>query len=173
MNSITHSQRYLPHTIETRFYAVKLYRSGCSVRFVCRRYHISKASLMRWNKKFDGTRQSLADGSHRPLSPHPNAHTPTELKWISNLHRRNPHISICEMYGKLRSQKGYSRHPAHFTGYIEHSVSLQKRLQQRKRETLKSMTHLRNLGLNGNWMSNMFLLPAMSVNSLINSTNTP
>ena len=110
MNSITHSQRYLPHTIETRFYAVKLYRSGCSVRFVCRRYHISKASLMRWNKKFDGTRQSLADGSHRPLSPHPNAHTPTELKWITNLHRRNPHISVCEMYGKLRSQKGYSRH---------------------------------------------------------------
>ena len=111
MNSITHSQRYLPHTIETRFYAVKLYRSGCSVRFVCRRYHISKASLMRWNKKFDGTRQSLADGSHRPLSPHPNAHTPIELKWITNLHRRNPHISICEMYGKLRSQKGYNRHP--------------------------------------------------------------
>lgn len=111
MNSITHSQRYLPHTIETRFYAVKLYRSGCSVRFVCRRYHISKASLMRWNKKFDGTRQSLADGSHRPLSPHPNAHTQTELKWITNLHRRNPHISICEMYGKLRSQKGYTRHP--------------------------------------------------------------
>ena len=57
-----------PHTIETRFYAVKLYRSGCSVRFVCRRYHISKASLMRWNKKFDGARQSLADGAHRPLS---------------------------------------------------------------------------------------------------------
>lgn len=49
---------------------------------------------MRWNKKFDGTRQSLADGSHRPLSPHPNAHTTIELKWITNLHRRNPHISI-------------------------------------------------------------------------------
>ncbi len=46
MKSITHSQRYLPHTIETRFYAVKLYRSGNSVQFVCRRYHISKASLM-------------------------------------------------------------------------------------------------------------------------------
>ena len=75
MNSITHFQRYLPHTIETRFYAVKIYRSGCSVRFVCRRYHIPKASLMQWNKKFDGTRQSLADGSHRPLSPHPHAHT--------------------------------------------------------------------------------------------------
>lgn len=107
MNSITHSQRYLPHTIETRFHAVKLYRGGSSVRFVCRRYHISKASLMRWNKRFDGTKQSLADKSHRPLSIHTNAHTDLELKWIRDLHRRNPHISIGEMYGKLRSQKGY------------------------------------------------------------------
>ena len=141
MNSITHSQRYLPHTIETRFYAVKLYRSGCSVRFVCRRYHISKASLMRWNKKFDGTRQSLADGSHRPLSPHPNAHTPTELKWITNLHRRNPHISICEMYGKLRSQKGYSRHPGSLyriyrtLGFSSKAPSTKKKRKPQKYDT--------------------------------------
>ena len=141
MNSITHSKRYLPHTIETRFYAVKLYRSGCSVRFVCRRYHISKASLMRWNKKFDGTRQSLADASHRPLSPHPNAHTPTELKWISNLHRRNPHISICEMYGKLRSQKGYSRHPGSLyriyrtLGFSSKASSTKKKRKPQKYDT--------------------------------------
>lgn len=141
MNSITHSQRYLPHTIETRFYAVKLYRSGCSVRFVCRRYHISKASLMRWNKKFGGTRQSLVDGSHRPLSPHPNAHTPTELKWISNLHRRNPHISICEMYGKLRSQKGYSRHPGSLyriyrtLGFSSKAPSTKKKRNPQKYDT--------------------------------------
>ena len=141
MNSITHSKRYLPHTIETRFYAVKLYRSGCSVRFVCRRYHISKASLMRWNKKFDGTRQSLADGSHRPLSPHPNAHTPTELKWITNLHRRNPHISICEMYGKLRSQKGYTRHPSSLyriyrtLGFSSKAPSTKKKRNPQKYDT--------------------------------------
>jgi len=39
--------RYLPHEVSTRLYAVKLYRSGVGVKFVCRRYHISKASLMR------------------------------------------------------------------------------------------------------------------------------
>lgn len=111
MKTITHSQRYLPHELSTKFYAVKLYRAGNPVSFVCRRYHISKSSLMRWNRKFDGTRESLADGSHRPLSPHPNAHTETELKWISDYHRRNPHISVCELYGKLRADKGYSRHP--------------------------------------------------------------
>lgn len=111
MNTITHTQRYLPHELSTKFYAVKLYRQGYSVRFVCRRYHISKASLMRWNKRFNGTKESLMNHSHRPLSPHPNSHTPQELKWICDFHRVNPHISLCELYGKLRSQKGYSRHP--------------------------------------------------------------
>lgn len=66
---------------------------------------------MRWNKKFDGTKESLVDKSHRPKSPHPNAHTKQEIKWIRDLHRRNPHISVCELYGKLRTERGYSRHP--------------------------------------------------------------
>lgn len=111
MNTITHSQRYIPHKLETKFYATKLYRSGYSVAFVCRRYHISKASLMLWNKKFDGTKESFLDKSHRPKTQHPNSHTEQELKWIRDLHRRNPHISVCELYGKLRTEKGYSRHP--------------------------------------------------------------
>lgn len=111
MNSITHTQRYLPHELTTRYYACRLYRSGHSVSFVCRRYHISKASLMRWNKKFDGTKESLMDKSHKPHTPHPNSHTPEELRWIENYHRRNPHISVCELFGKLRRDKGYSRHP--------------------------------------------------------------
>ena len=111
MNSITQTQRYLPHEISTRFYAVNLYRSGQSVAFVCRRYHISKSSLMRWNKRFDGTKESLMDHSHRPKTPHPSSHTTEELKWIRDLHRRNPHASVCEIYGKLRTSKGYRRHP--------------------------------------------------------------
>ena len=110
MNSISHSNRYLPHENLTRFHAVKLYRTGVGVSFVCRRYHISKASLMRWNKRFDGSRESLADKSHRPHTPHPNAHSETELKWIRDLHRRNPHISLLEMYGTLKTNKGYKRH---------------------------------------------------------------
>ncbi len=111
MNSITHSRRYLPHKINTRYYAVKLYRTGVGVEFVTRRYKISKRSLMRWNKQFDGTKESLMDKSHRPKTQHPNAHTEEELKWIHDLHHRNPHISVCELYGKLRVNKGYKRHP--------------------------------------------------------------
>lgn len=108
MNTITYSQRYLPHELNTKFYVVKLYRTGVGVSFVCRHYHILKSSLMRWNKKFDGTKKSLIDKSHRPHSKHPNAHTDERLKWIRDYHRCNPTISVCELYGKLRTHKGYS-----------------------------------------------------------------
>lgn len=65
---------------------------------------------MRWNKQYDGTKESLEPKSHKPLTPHPNSHTEEELKWIKDYHRRNPNISICELYGKLREDKAYSRH---------------------------------------------------------------
>ena len=90
---------------------MEVYRKTKDIDFVCRRYHISKASLMRWNKAYDGTKESLMPKSHKPHSPHPNAHTEEELKWICDYHRRNPNISICELYGKLREEKAYSRHP--------------------------------------------------------------
>ena len=101
---------HYPHSLNTKYYAVLLYRNGNPISFVCRRYKCSKASLMRWNKKFDGSKKSLLDKSHKPLSPHPNAHTDEELYWIKNYIRRNPNISLCELYGKLRVEKGYSRH---------------------------------------------------------------
>lgn len=112
MTSISHSNRYFPHEINTRYYAVKLFKSGYSYSFVCRRYKISKSSLMRWSKRFDGTKESLSDKSHKPLTPHPNSHTDIEIKWINDYLRRNPNISLCELYGKLRCEKGYSRHAA-------------------------------------------------------------
>jgi len=106
MTSISH----YPHSLNTKYYAVLLYRNGNPISFVCRRYKCSKASLMRWNKKFNGAKDSLIDKSHRPLTPHPNSHTPQELYWIKSYIRRNPNISLCELYGKLRVDKGYSRH---------------------------------------------------------------
>ncbi len=111
MNSIHQNQRYLPHLLETRYYAVKTYRNGNSVNFVCRKYKISKASLMRWNKRFNGTKESLMDKSHKPLTKHPNAHTDEELTHIKNYLRRNPNITMIELYAKLKFDKGYTRHP--------------------------------------------------------------
>ena len=83
--NLKNTQRYIPHTLETRLAAVKTYRNKNSINFICRRYKISKASLMRWNKKYNGTKESLMDKSHKPHSPHPNAHTLEELTAVEKI----------------------------------------------------------------------------------------
>lgn len=111
MNNITQTVSRLPHTLLTKFNACKLV-SNSSVNFVCRRYHVSRASLYRWLKKFDGTKESLIDKPHNPLTPHPNSHTKEEINNINKLIKRNPNISMIELYGKLRLHYSYSRHAA-------------------------------------------------------------
>ena len=137
MDSIAQRKRYLPHEISTKIYAVKLYRETKDIGFVCRRYHISKASLMRWNKQYDGTKESLMPKSHKPHTPHPNSHTEQELKWIRDYHRRNPNISIGELYGKLREEKAYSRHPGSL-----YRVFIRLRYRKKAESTKKKSKHL-------------------------------
>ena len=64
MKSITQNKRYCPHEITTKLNSVNLYRLTKDLSFVCRRYHISKASLMRWNKRYDGTKELLLPRSY-------------------------------------------------------------------------------------------------------------
>jgi len=102
-------KRYLPHDINTRKHAVEMYRNCGDINYVCRKYHISRVSLWRWNKAYDGTKESITDKSHRPKSKHPNAHTNQEIRWIRNYVRRNPRITLCELWVKLKREKGYTR----------------------------------------------------------------
>lgn len=71
------------------------------------RYKTNRQYIYRWRKRYDGTLESLADRSHRPLS-HPNQHTDAELKLISDMRRRNPHDGLVVFWVKLM-QRGYSR----------------------------------------------------------------
>ena len=167
MTSISH----YPHSLNTKFYAVLLYRNGNPISFVCRRYKCSKASLMRWNKKFDGTKHSLIDKSHKPLTPHPNAHTEEELSWIKNYIRRNPNISLCELYGKLRVEKGYSRHLVLYLELLE-NLNIPLILNTIPNILLKNMTLLLKLVLNGKWMLKLFLNNVTLVKYQINFINT-
>lgn len=138
MEIIAQNKRYLPHEVLTRIHSVETYRQTGDAEYICRKYKISKASLMRWNRKYDGTRESLTDKSHRPHSQHPNAHTEEELKWIRDYHRRNPQISICELYGKLRTDKAYSRHPLSL-----YRVFVRLGYRQKPESTKKKSKHLK------------------------------
>ena len=132
-----HCKRYLPHEISTKENAVKTYRQVGDVKYICRKYHISKASLMRWNKIYDGTRESLMPKSHKPHTPHPNAHTEQEIKWIKDYHRRNPDITVCELYGKLLEDKAYTRHPGSL-----YRVFVQLGFRKKAESTKKKSRHL-------------------------------
>lgn len=60
------NKRYILHEVKTRIYVVQLCRQVKDIDFVCRRYHISKSLLMRRDRKYDGTMESLTDKSPRP-----------------------------------------------------------------------------------------------------------
>lgn len=78
-----------------------------SVFAAIRKFGVSRATIYRWRKMYDGTLGSLAEQSRRPHS-HPNQHTPEELKLISNMRRRNPNIGLVVFWVKLKL-RGYKR----------------------------------------------------------------
>lgn len=87
--------------------SVVLYSQRNSVFSAIRKFGISRATVYRWRKMYDGTLNSLAEQSRRPHS-HPNQHTPEELKLISDMRRRNPESGLVVFWVKLM-QRGYNR----------------------------------------------------------------
>ena len=57
MTSISH----YPHSLNTKYYAVLLYRNKNPISFVCRKYKYFKNTFICCNKKFDGTKDLLFD----------------------------------------------------------------------------------------------------------------
>ena len=103
----------LSHDLNTKYDACLTYSNGHTpIHHIIRKYHVSKAALMRWMKRFDGSKDSLVNRSHRPLSPHPATHTSFEMNKIRHLLRHNPTIGLNELYSKLRVSIGYHRHYA-------------------------------------------------------------
>lgn len=87
--------------------SVVLYSQRNSVFSAIRKFGVSRATIYRWRKMYDGTLSSLAERSRRPHS-HPNQHTPEELKLISDMRRRNPEAGLVVFWVKL-TLRGYKR----------------------------------------------------------------
>jgi transposase InsO family protein len=113
---------------------------------------------MRWNRLFDGTRESLVPRSHKPKRPHPNAHTEQELKWIADYHRRNPNISVCELYGKLLEEKAYSRHPGSLYRVFVR-LGYRKRVELTKKKSLHQGHYDTPMKLGVKWQMDVKYVP--------------
>ena len=99
MNTVTQITR--------RRQAIVLWAENHGVTSAARRYNVSREYVYRWQKRYDGTLESLKDRSHRPKS-HPNQHTEEELKLIRNMRKRNKNTGLVVFWVKLR-EKGYTR----------------------------------------------------------------
>ncbi len=72
-----------------------------------RKYNKSRSYIYFWKKRVDGNAVSLACQSRRPHS-HPKQHIKAELKLIRDMRRRNPTLSLIELWQRLR-QRSYAR----------------------------------------------------------------
>lgn len=100
---------------------------------------------MLWNINLDEVNEPLNDKSHRPHTRHPNAHTAEEIKWIRYNHRRHLKILVCELYGKFRSNKEYSRHPNSLYdmyGHLSYSSAASSIKKMRKPQLFDILTKL-------------------------------
>ncbi len=57
--------QYCPHLIQTKIKASELFRQTRDVEYVMRRYHVGRAVVYRWNKQYNGTKDSLRNKSHK------------------------------------------------------------------------------------------------------------
>ena len=78
-------------------------------------FKISRNSIYRWMKRYDGTWQSLKDRSHRPKS-HPKQHTKQEHDLIMRYYHRNKDDKLV-LWMNIR-EKGYTRSYAVMCQYI-------------------------------------------------------
>ena len=100
MNNIT-------QIIEYRKSVIK-YAKNKGVPKALEEFNVSRTTIYRWIKKFDGTNKSLLDKSRRPHS-HPNQHTEEELRNIRNYKAKNKKKGLVMLWLKLREKTGYSR----------------------------------------------------------------
>ena len=100
MNNIT-------QIIEYRKSVIK-YVKNKGVPKALEEFNVSRATIYRWIKKFDGTNKSLLDKSRR-LHSHPNQHTEEELRNIKNYKAKNKKKGLVMLWLKLREKTGYSR----------------------------------------------------------------
>ncbi len=85
------------------------YAEKYGVSRASRKYNRNRSFIYFWQKRWDGSVESLACQSRRPHG-HPNQHTEAELKLIRDMRRRNPTLGLTELWSRLK-KRGYTRRP--------------------------------------------------------------
>lgn len=123
-------------------------------RVICRRYKVSRTTLWRWKRQFDGTMKSLEPKFSRKNAFHPNEQTDEEKDLILSFFRRNPGIGLNELYGKLY-ERGYRRNPITLYRYLRKN----KFYVVKKRVPYKAKPYNTPLNLGEKWQLDVKYVP--------------
>lgn len=84
------------------------YAQKHSVTETAIRYQVSRKTVYKWLKRYDGSTASLEDHSHRPKSS-PRKHTEQEIKQIRRRVKRHKWKDLLLAYQELVERDGYTR----------------------------------------------------------------
>ena len=103
------------------------------------RYRISRKTLYKWLKRYDGTWQSLVERSRRPHSS-PRAHTAEEIRHIRRLAKKHRWEDLLLAYQEMREKYGYSRS---YGGFKRIVAKLRAEKGNKKRKKRKNKPYQR------------------------------
>ena len=103
------------------------YAANHSITETAIRYRVSRKTVYKWVKRYDGTPDSLVDHSHRPLNS-PQKHTDKEIKQIKKRLKKHKWQDLLLAYQELIEKDGYTRS---YGGY-KRVVSKLKALKPKK-----------------------------------------
>lgn len=126
-----------------------------SIYIICRRYKVSRTTLWRWKKQFDGTLESLKPNFSRKHILHPNRQTEYEIQNILNLLKRNPEIGLNELYGKLCRNYNYKRNPVTLYRFLKRRNTI----SSKKRKSYKPKPYITPIELGEKWQLDVKYVP--------------
>lgn len=114
------------------------YTQNHSVTETAIRYRVSRKTIYKWLKRYDGTVDSLEDKSHRPHTS-PNAHTEREIRLIRRCVKKHKWNDLILAYQEIRDRYGYTRS----YGGFKRLVSKLRKLKPKKKKKRKPKPYKR------------------------------
>lgn len=120
---------------QTKYWRQRLvkYAQQHGVTAAAIRYRVSRKTVYKWLKRYDGTPDSLADQSHRPIRS-PKAHSEEELRKIRKRLKRHKWRDLILAYQELVEKDGYTRSYGGFKRIAEKLRSEKPSKRKKKRK---------------------------------------
>lgn len=109
------------------------YAQKHSVTETAIRYGVSRKTVYKWLKRYDGTLESLEDHSHRPNNS-PRKHTEQELKQIRRRVKKYKWKDLILAYQELVEKDGYTRSYGGFKRVVAELREAKPRKKKRKKK---------------------------------------